>query len=140
MREKLTVLIPCKNEAQNIRQCVDSVRSIADEILVADGGSTDGTLEIAHSLDWCRTIRREWDGYAPFKNWAIPKARHPWVLIVDADERVTPELADEIRETLTDPPSHIDAYRIRHRCFFQPGQGECLPARCSCPCSPDQER
>ena len=118
MRQKLTVLIPCMNESLNIRGCIEAARSIADEILVADSGSTDGTLQIVHSLDGCRTISREWNGYAAFKNWAIPQAIHPWVLIVDADERVTPELAGEIRAILEDPPARFDAYRIRHRNFF----------------------
>jgi glycosyltransferase involved in cell wall biosynthesis len=118
MRQKLTVLIACWNECENIRSCIESAYLIADEVLVADSGSTDGTLEIIRSLPKCRIIQRDWEGYAAFKNWAIPQAEHPWVLIVDADERVTSELADEIRTTLGDPPGHIDAYRIRHRSFF----------------------
>jgi glycosyltransferase involved in cell wall biosynthesis len=117
-QEKLTVLITCKNESLNIASCIESVRPIADEILVADSGSTDGTLAIVQRAGGCRIIQRDWNGYAAFKNWAIPQAKHPWVLIVDADERVTPELAAEIRQTLTNPPAHIDAYRIRHRTFF----------------------
>lgn len=118
MRQKLTVLITCKNENRNIRSCIEAARPIADEILIADSGSTDGTLETVVRAGGCRLIQRDWDGYASFKNWAIPQAKHPWVLIVDADERVTPELAEEIREVLADPPDHIDAYRIRHRTFF----------------------
>ncbi len=118
MREKLTVLIPCRNECENIRPCIESVRSIADEILVADSGSTDGTLETARSLHGCRVICRDWTGYAAFKNWAISKAKYSWVLVVDADERVTPELANEIQQALTAPPERIAAYRIRHRAFF----------------------
>lgn len=118
MRQKLTALIPCKNERHNLRSCVESVCSIADEILVADSGSTDGTREIARPLAGCRVIEREWNGYARFKNWAIAQAEHPWVLIVDADERLTPELAVEIRHILADPPPEIDAYRIRRRTFF----------------------
>ncbi|MGM0487558.1 MAG: glycosyltransferase family 2 protein [Planctomycetota bacterium] len=118
MGQKLTVLIPCKDECHNICSCIHSVRGIADEVLVADSGSTDGTPETARELDDCRVIRRPWNGYAAFKNWAIAQARHEWVLIVDADERVTPELAEEIRGVLAAPPGHIDAFRIRHRTFF----------------------
>ena len=87
MREKLTVLIPCKNEANNIAECIASVRDVADEILIADSLSTDDTLEIVRQAGGCRIIEREFVGYADFKNWAIPQAAHPWVLIVDADER-----------------------------------------------------
>jgi glycosyltransferase involved in cell wall biosynthesis len=118
MPEKLTVLIPCKNESHNIRDCIESVRSIADEILVADSLSTDDTLEIVRNSGGCRIIEREFIDYANFKNWAIPQATHPWVLIVDADERVTPELAVEIREILAKAPPSLDAYRMRRDNFF----------------------
>jgi glycosyltransferase involved in cell wall biosynthesis len=116
-RAKLTVLIPCKNERENIRECIESVRPIADEILVADSGSADGTVEIAESMG-CRVIQHRWTGYANFKNWAMTHALHLWVLIVDADERVTPELAEEIRAVLADPPNDVDAYYVRFKTYF----------------------
>ena len=56
MRQRLTVLIPCKDERRNIRHCIESVRPIADEILVADSGSTDGTQQIVRSIGGCRLI------------------------------------------------------------------------------------
>lgn len=118
MGEKLTVLIPCKDERKNIRACVESARNVADEIVVADSGSTDGTQDIVRSMSDCRLIEREFIGYADFKNWAIPQATHPWVLIVDADERVTDELAQEISQLLDGPPELIDAYWILRRNFF----------------------
>lgn len=114
---KLTVLITCKDERRNIRECIESVRGIADEILVADSGSTDGTLELVHSLGGCRIIEREYINPADFKNWAIPQAAHPWVLILDADERVTPELAEEIRFLLGSRPA-CDGYALRRRNFL----------------------
>jgi glycosyltransferase involved in cell wall biosynthesis len=112
----LTVLIPCKNERDNIRACVDSVATMAAEILVADSGSTDGTPQIAGELG-CRVVGREYINCGDFKNWAIPQARHAWVLIVDADERVTPELAAEIGSLLERPPCH-DGYWLRRRNYF----------------------
>jgi (heptosyl)LPS beta-1,4-glucosyltransferase len=118
MRHKLTVLIPCKNEAHNIRECIESVRALADEILVADSLSTDNTLDIVRQLGVCRIIAREFVDYANFKNWAIPQASHPWVLVVDADERVTEPLAAEIRETLARDNPSLDAYRMRRENFF----------------------
>jgi len=117
MADRLTVLIPVKNERRNLRQCVESVREIADEILVADSGSTDGTQELAHRLG-CRVIDRELVDFSSFKNWAIPQAAHPWVLIVDADERITPELADEIRQTAAHPNRETDAYWIYRDTYF----------------------
>jgi len=114
---KLTVLIPCKDELPHIRACIESVRAVADEILIADSGSTDGTLEVVRSIGGCRLIQREYVNSADFKNWAIPQARHPWVLVIDADERLTPELAAEIRQLLkSEPPSA--GYALRRQNFF----------------------
>lgn len=118
MAEKLTVLIPCKDERKNIFACIESVRSLADEILVADSGSTDGTLEVVHQLGGCCIIEREYVYSADFKNWAIPQARHPWVLVVDADERVTDKLASSIRRVLEGPSPQYDAYWASFECFF----------------------
>ncbi len=118
MRAKLTVLIPCKNERMNIRPCIESVRGLADEILVADSGSTDETMDIVRRIGECRLIEREFVNYSDFKNWAIPQATHPWVLVLDADERITPELAAEIRQILSDPPVDLDGYWVYRRGFF----------------------
>lgn len=118
MRAKLTVLIPCKNERNNIRACIESVRAFADEILIADSGSTDDTLDIVRQMGGCRVIEREYVHSANFKNWAIPQAAHPWVLIVDADERVTKKLAAEICGVLDAPPADVDGYWIGRKNHF----------------------
>ena len=118
MAEKLTVLIPCKNETHNIRACIESARGVADEILVADSLSTDDTPEIVRQAGGCRIIQREFVDHANFKNWAIPQASHPWVLVLDADERVTEELAAEIRAILAGGNPALDAYRLRRDNFF----------------------
>jgi glycosyltransferase involved in cell wall biosynthesis len=112
MSAKLTVLIPCKNERKNIRPAIESIRDLADEILVADSGSTDGTLDIVRSMGGCRLIEREYVHSADFKNWAIPQASHEWVLVLDADERITPELARELRGHLDRDDPAVDGYRI----------------------------
>ena len=101
MKQKLTVLIPCKDERMNIRPAVASARRVADEVLVADSGSTDGTLQIVSELGGCRVIERAYVNSGNFKNWAIPQAAHAWVLVLDADERVTEQLAAEINALLT---------------------------------------
>jgi len=118
MEEKLTVLIPCKNERRNIRPCIESSQSIADEILVADSGSTDGTLDIVRQIGGCRIIQREYVNSADFKNWAIPQARHNWILLVDADERVSADLATEIQQLLVSPPDEVDGYWIGRNNHF----------------------
>ena len=115
MSQKLTVIIPCKNERENIGACVVSARQVADEVLVADSGSTDGTLEIARELG-CRIIEREYGTSGDFKNWAIPRAAHEWVFILDADERITPALAAEIRGELVEP--RHDGYWVYRRNYF----------------------
>lgn len=114
MSSQLSVLIPCKNERDNIRACIASARQVADEVLVADSGSTDGTLEIARELG-CRIIEREYGTSGDFKNWAIPQAAHEWVFILDADERITAELAQEIRDTIREPKHDgYWVYRLNH--------------------------
>jgi len=118
MPAKLTVLIPCRNEAANILACIESVRGVADEILVADSLSTDETLEIVRRTGCCRIIEREFVNHADFKNWAIPQAAHPWVLVVDADERMTAALAAEIREILNRDDPSKDAYCVRFQGYF----------------------
>jgi glycosyltransferase involved in cell wall biosynthesis len=114
----LTVLIPCKDERKNIRQCIESAWLVADEVLVADSGSTDETMEIVRRMGGCRLIEREFINYADFKNWAIPQAAHPWVLILDADERITPELAVEVRQAIRQAPDDVDAFWVPRRTFF----------------------
>jgi glycosyltransferase involved in cell wall biosynthesis len=116
MTEKLTVIIPCKDEEANIEQCVASARKIADELLVADSGSSDRTLEIVRDSGPCRIVEREYVNSGDFKNWAIPQATHPWVLILDADERITDRLAAEIRQTLKCPQR--DGYWIYRANYF----------------------
>jgi glycosyltransferase involved in cell wall biosynthesis len=117
MKEKLTVIIPCKNECRNIRPCILAARRVADEVLVADSGSTDGTLAIVRSLGGCRIIERQYVNSGNFKNWAIPQASHPWVLVVDADERVTEPLAEEINGLLYMGPPH-DGYHVYRTNYF----------------------
>src|ERR1044072_3185202 len=102
MSAKLTVIIPCKNERKNIRACIAGARQVADEVLLADSGSTAGTLEIARELG-CRISEREYGTSGDFKNWAIPQAAHEWVFILDADERITAGLAHQNLGTINKP-------------------------------------
>lgn len=115
MPSKLSVIIPCKNEREHIRACIRSAQQVADEVLAADSGSTDDTLEIARELG-CRIIEREYRTSGDFKNWGIPQAAHEWVLILDADERVTSALAAEIRSVLAKP--RHNGYWIYRRNHF----------------------
>jgi glycosyltransferase involved in cell wall biosynthesis len=105
----LTVTIITLNESAQIDDCLASV-SWADEVLVVDSGSTDGTPERART-GGARVIQREWPGYAAQKNFAANEAAHDWILSVDADERVTPALAAEIRTVLASDPGPA-GYRV----------------------------
>jgi len=97
----LTVTVIAKNEASRI---ADALRSVqwADEIIVVDAESDDETVAIARQFTQ-RVVVRPWSGYGAQKNYAASLARNDWILSLDADERVTPELGDEIRRTLAAP-------------------------------------
>lgn len=106
---KLTVTVITRNEAANLAAALDSVRW-ADEIIVVDSGSTDDTVAIARGYT-DRVIVRPWPGYADQKNFAADEASHDWVLSLDADERVSPALAEEVRRVMAGTPDAA-GYRI----------------------------
>lgn len=94
----ISVILITKNEAKNIRPCLESV-AWANEIIVVDSGSTDGTVSIAREMS-ARVYEHEWPGFGPQKNRALGYASHDWVLSIDADERVTLDLRNEIEAVL----------------------------------------
>lgn len=110
-RVPLSCTIIAKNEADRIARCIEAVKAIADDIVLVDSGSSDGTLAIAEQLG-ARTLFRTWDGFGPQKRFAEEQARHDWILNLDADEILTHELAAEIRELLSGPPP-LNAYRFK---------------------------
>jgi len=116
----LSVAIITHNEEQNLPRTLAGV-AWADEIIVVDSGSTDRTLEIARSFNTrgynVRIIERPWPGFAAQKNFAIAECTGDWVLSLDADEELTPELQQEIRKLFTEPPL-ADAFFIRRRNLF----------------------
>lgn len=96
---KLTTIVVTKNEAHNIADCLTSV-SFCDEIIVFDSGSTDGTPQICQEYTPFVTITPDWPGDGPQKNRAIAQATGDWILCLDADERVSPALAQEIQNII----------------------------------------
>ncbi len=96
---KLSVIIITKNEAANIRDCIASV-SWADEIIVVDSGSEDGTAEIAREMGAAVYVHADWPGFGPQKNRALDHARGDWIFSIDADERVTDALRAEIERAM----------------------------------------
>jgi glycosyltransferase involved in cell wall biosynthesis len=110
----LTVAIITLNAASQIGPCLASV-DFADEVLVVDSGSTDATVEICHRHG-ARVETREWLGFGRQKQHAVSIARNDWVLCLDADERVTEELARGLRKALASRRYH--AYRMARRNRF----------------------
>ena len=100
-RPTLSVILITKNEAELVGQCLESVKW-ADEIIVVDSGSTDATVEICQRYTDRVTVT-DWPGFGPQKNRALAMATGEWVLSIDADEEVTPALAQEIQDTLQAP-------------------------------------
>lgn len=99
MSGKLSVIIITKNEAANMRDCLASV-VFADEIVVVDSGSNDSTVEICRELGAKVFMHADWPGFGPQKNRALNYASHEWVFSIDADERVTPELKEQIKAAM----------------------------------------
>jgi glycosyltransferase involved in cell wall biosynthesis len=96
----VSVILITKNEAANIRECLDSV-SWADEIIVVDSGSTDGTADIARGVGAQVHVHADWPGFGPQKNRALGYASKDWIFSIDADERVTTELKAEIASAMS---------------------------------------
>ena len=111
---RLSAIIITRNEAANIGACLDSV-AFCDERIVVDCGSNDGTPAIAESKG-ANVTEHAWQGFGPQKNFALSLATGEWVLSIDADERVTPELAIEIEKIVSE--GKADGYEIRRRTRF----------------------
>lgn len=116
----LSVFIIAKNEADRLPRIIRAVRDISDDILVVDSGSEDGTQALARA-EGARVIEREWPGYGPQKRFAEGECRHNWVLNIDADEWVPPELAAEIAALFAQGEPPAEAYEIRIAEIF-PGE------------------
>lgn len=110
MSANLSVIIITRNEAANIRACIESV-SWADEIVVVDSGSSDATVEICRDSG-AQVFVHDWPGFGPQKNRALSYATNEWVFSIDADERVTPELRDAIEAVLSKQNDEHVAYEI----------------------------
>jgi len=106
---RLSVVIITKNEQASIRRCLESVKW-ADEIIVLDSGSTDDTVSICREYT-AHVHQTDWPGFGPQKNRALEQATGDWVLSLDADEWVTPELRDEILNVISRPNGAM-AFRV----------------------------
>lgn len=112
----LSVVVLTKNEEDNIVSCLKSVHGWADEIVLVDDESRDRTLELAAGFG-PKVFQRRMDNEGVHRNWAYAQARNEWVLSLDADEQVSPELRDEIIASITDSNGCV-AYAIPLRNFI----------------------
>ncbi len=113
---RLSACLIVRNEERHLAGCLASV-AFCDEIIVVDSGSTDRTVEIARAAG-ATVVEQPWRGFAGQRNVALDAAHGDWVLEVDADERVTPQLRDEIIALVTDPPPGVDNAPIPRREVF----------------------
>ncbi len=116
MKPTLSVVLATRNEAENIERCLDSIKNIADEIVIADEESTDNTLELAKKYG-ARIIKAHHNiNFHVTKNLAINAAKMDWTLQLDADEVISPELGAEITSEISRPTA--DGYWINRKNWF----------------------
>ncbi len=119
MSDPLSVIILTYNEEDNLPACLESLKGLDCEIFVVDSGSTDRTVEIARSAG-AKIAEHPFSYYGAQRNWAQKNLaiQTDWVLHLDADERLTPELVAEIREALQDAPAELDGFFLCKRTIF----------------------
>jgi len=109
MKNKLTSILITKNEEENIKRCLDSIKAISDEIIVVDSGSTDKTLQIAKSFG-AKVFDKEFEDFSVQRNFALSKAENDWILSLDADEEISSGLQGEILQAID--MQECDAYLV----------------------------
>jgi glycosyltransferase involved in cell wall biosynthesis len=118
----LSVVILTFNSADTIGATLESARRVSDDVHVVDSGSTDRTLEIARAAG-ARIVHHPFENYGAQRNWAIDNLplRHAWELHLDADERLTPELVDEVNRLKAAFPEDVDGYHLPRLVHFMGG-------------------
>src|SRR3989338_11375176 len=117
-KPKLSVVMATFNEESNLARCLESVKAIADEIVIVDGESTDKTVGIAKKFKAKVMITGNPINFHINKNKAIDAAKGEWILQLDADEVVSPELAREIQSTINDERSTMNGYWLNRKNWF----------------------
>ena len=112
---KLSVVILTKNEEENIKRAIESVKDIADEVIILDSGSEDRTVEIAKELG-AKVFFRKFDNFSNQRNYSLTLAQNNWIFILDADEEVSEELRNSIKKELKNPK--YDCYMVNRRTYF----------------------
>jgi len=113
---KISATVITLNEQRHIRQCLESLRGIADEMIVVDSGSQDTTLEIASQFG-AKTFVREWTNYAEQKNFASSLAQYEWILSLDADESLSSSLRQDILQAKQNGTEGV-AFEFPRKAFY----------------------
>ena len=115
----LSIFVLTYNEERNIRDCLDSLKDLSNDIHVVDSHSTDGTVAIAKEFG-CSMHQRTFDTFARQCNWALDNVpfKYDWVMRLDADERLPPELVRELKDTITSAPSDVSGIVLKKRMYF----------------------
>jgi glycosyltransferase involved in cell wall biosynthesis len=113
----LSVAIITKNETENLPACLKSI-SFAGQIVVVDSGSTDETVKIASACG-CDVFVESWRGFGPQKQYAIDKCTNPWILVLDADERIPEDTARAIKNIISNPSITAAGFNFPRKNFFQ---------------------
>jgi hypothetical protein len=114
----VTVFIPTRNSAGTILECLNSVRDMADEIIVADSGSTDETVRLVRAAGGCRVLEKSSDDLAAFEAWAQSYARHPWILRLLPSEILNPDLGRQVQDILAMEPREA-GFMISRSVYFR---------------------
>ncbi len=119
---KITACLITLNEERHLPRCLASVAPLVDDILVVDSGSVDSTVDLAAKFG-ARVVGQDWLGYVGQKNFALDRATHEWVLSIDADEEISPELAASITRVKNDPASASstapNGYQVSRLVFYR---------------------
>ena len=113
----LSVAIITKNEAENLSDCLKSVL-FAEQIVVVDSGSTDDTVAIASDFG-CEVFAEPWRGFGPQKQLAVDRCKKPWILVLDADERIPKDTASAISNIILNPTTTASGFSFPRKNFFQ---------------------
>ena len=119
MENKITVLILAVNEEDVIGDAIKSVKDLADEVIVVDGGSTDKTIQIAEKLD-AKIVKNPFKNFADQRNLALTAAHNSWIFYLDADERVTSEFITELKGKidLFNEDNNNAGFYVRRKTFY----------------------
>jgi len=114
---KLSAIIITRNEEKDLPACLESLAGVADEVIVVDNHSSDKTVDIARRFG-AKVFDHDFEGYGPQKQYALERATAPWVINVDADERLTPALREELKSFLAGPAPAENGFRLPFQVYF----------------------